>query len=701
LTYVVLALSYVFDTPVFEKPDEDTHFAYVRYVSQTGALPVQQVGSPAAWAQEGSQPPLYYALAAMVARSFDTSDFERLQAHNPYPSYAPYTPNNKNKLIIHDEKRPFNYRKSTAAAIALRMAGIVTGLITIGCAHVIALTLGVSRKVAGMAGLLIALNPMLLFITTSVSNDGIAIALSSVAVAYLVKLLSRRAITVQQAAICGLLIGLASLAKVSGLLLAPVALASLVFKRASPKTGLALTAAWLTTAGWWYARNLFLYGEITGTTTMAQIAGLAPISLREALGQFEAVRISYLALFGQVNIPINGITQYAFTVLLVVALASTVAATVTARNKLRQSLLQPQPEIVAWSAIVLHGALIFAAMTRWMMMTHASQGRLAFPAICGLSIAFVAALMRVPFAGPMLAYALIAIHACVALTAPLFVIAPAYAVKWDTQQPAGGTTQMLAPFAEISGVGFSPPVLKPGEAVQITIPMRALRRSRDDMTLFVVLFGRDGEVIASAHTYPGDGLYPTSAWTPGARWLETIRIDLPDTIVAPATLRAQISLRHTMTDERASGAQPLWQGSTVLPIQRADSDDRIATFGQALALKRARCTATGVCTLDMSTLRATTPNLSIFVHAVGPDGKVWSIADGPFLSGDYDSGRWGTNVPVTERRVLALPVAAAQDPVALHIGLYDPVTGVRLDAQDATGQPLPNNAAVIADAFKH
>ena len=67
LSFLALELAYDFATPAFEYPDEDYHFAYIRYLAAGHGLPVQGE-SPQRHAaeQEGSQPPLYYTLAAAL-----------------------------------------------------------------------------------------------------------------------------------------------------------------------------------------------------------------------------------------------------------------------------------------------------------------------------------------------------------------------------------------------------------------------------------------------------------------------------------------------------------------------------------------------------------------------------------------------------------------------------------------------------------
>ena len=76
--YLILATIYNVIVPPFEAPDEHNHFFYVKHLADGNSLPVQDPERIGPWAQEGSQPPLYYALAALLIRGIDTDDIDKL-----------------------------------------------------------------------------------------------------------------------------------------------------------------------------------------------------------------------------------------------------------------------------------------------------------------------------------------------------------------------------------------------------------------------------------------------------------------------------------------------------------------------------------------------------------------------------------------------------------------------------------------------
>jgi hypothetical protein len=64
LVYLVLALLHGVANPIFESSDEMWHIGMAVRLSRGEGLPIQRPGEETLWRQEGSQPPLYYALLA-------------------------------------------------------------------------------------------------------------------------------------------------------------------------------------------------------------------------------------------------------------------------------------------------------------------------------------------------------------------------------------------------------------------------------------------------------------------------------------------------------------------------------------------------------------------------------------------------------------------------------------------------------------
>ena len=127
LLFVILGVVYSLATPIFEASDELWHYPVVKHIADGRGLPVQQSGVEALWQQEGSQPPAYYALAALVTAWIDTDDLSEVRWLNPMANTGrPLAAGNKN-LIIHTEREAFPWRGSALAVHLIRFLSVLLG----------------------------------------------------------------------------------------------------------------------------------------------------------------------------------------------------------------------------------------------------------------------------------------------------------------------------------------------------------------------------------------------------------------------------------------------------------------------------------------------------------------------------------------------------------------------------------------------
>jgi hypothetical protein len=739
VAFSLLALLYCFSAPIFEKPDEDRHFSFARALAQGNGLPVQQPGVQTPWAQEGSQPPLYYALASLVVRAFDTSDYATQRQLNPAMVFNPDAIGNKNRLIITPEKRAFAYRDTTAAAVVLRLLGILPGLLAVWAVYHIALRVSASRPTALLAMAFTALNPMLLYITTSVSNDGLVIALSSLALLISVQLmldngLSQRAAFARVLAL-GALIALASMTKLSGAILLPIGLIAIAARALPQHAGkerltaqsimtMALQAGivlalWLLVCGWWFARNYTLYGEFTGTMRMAQMAGLRQLSLLQVLNEFPGFRMSYLALFGMFNITAGEGIYTAFNVLVILGLLGLGYASVRVLRRLKLAGWTSPLALRACAAALLaaHVMVTLAGIVQWTMISPASQGRLLFPAIAGISTLLAIGLRQYDplfaFLGTRLTSLVtplvLGLSGLLALLAPIAYIAPAYAPPLISQVPADvlPVTQQFAPWAELVAYRMTPANARPGDDVRVTAILRALGTPGDDYSLVVKLYGRDNALLTRFDTIPGGGLLPSKQWRAGELWQDQIKLTIPADARAPAVLKAQFELYSpgsgaiiTSTDGQGHPGAPLFDGATLLPPATARASSTLATFGDAGALNHLnvsplRPNQPFTVTLQWQAFAPTPGNDSVFVHLLDASGQVVAQHDGPPDGGNFPTSHWGGLAVFDDAHTLAIPADLAPGHYTLVVGIYDPQTGERIDVRNARGEQQPDRAIAL------
>lgn len=92
-------------------------------------------------------------------------------------------------------------------------------------------------------------------------------------------------------------------------------------------------------------------------------------------------------------------------------------------------------------------------------------------------------------------------------------------------------------------------------------------------------------------------------------------------------------------------------------------------------------------TLDVQSLRPIYQNLKLFVHLVGPDGRVWPQQDAMVGGISRQTGSWQSGETARQTVPVGLPPDAPPGVYAFEYGVYDPATGQRLPILDDAGRP--------------
>lgn len=529
IVYMLIALGYLSATPPFEASDELWHMGMVHHLSQTGELPVQQIGTETIWEQEGSQPPLYYAIAAVIARTVNSgtipgtaeSDFAQVTQPNPHvvagnPTYI----GNKN-LVLHPAQ-PYPLRGTILSVYLIRVFSICCGVVTLYAVFHVGRTIA-TPAVGLLAAALTAFNPMLLFISASVNNDNLVIALNSL-ILWLTVLLLRDGFTARRTVMLAVLIALAALTKLSGLVLLPiVALGALIRVWRGGKShsgtwrdlfrfGFTIAVAFLVIAAWWYVRNLTLYGELFGTRMMAAVAGARsePFTVQTLLSEFEGFRIAYWGWFGAVNIITTPLFYWGMDLLTLVSGIGLVIAVIRLRRT------PARFELVAVGLLLLTLTLGAGAVIVWTSQTYASQGRLLFPFIAGSSVLMATGLRSVLMTRLLTWIALPAL-ALAAIVIPFTVIAPSYAASTPLPSVPDWANPVYARYEDIELVGYriEERRYETDESVPVTVIWRVLRPSPHNYSLWLHAVSPTGDVLGKVDGYPDGGRWTTSTWNTG------------------------------------------------------------------------------------------------------------------------------------------------------------------------------------------
>jgi 4-amino-4-deoxy-L-arabinose transferase-like glycosyltransferase len=695
--FVILGLIYSIATPIFEASDEIFHYPVVQHIATTGQLPVQVVGQDTAWEQEGSQPPLYYGLVAALTVWINTDDLDERLWYNPHAKLGvPLDADNKN-MVIHTDAERWPWRGSALAVHLIRVVSVFLAAGSVALGYGLALQIAPGdRWLALLTAALMAFNPMFLFISASVNNDNLLILLST-ATLYLLARVLNAGLTRRRVIWLALVVALSTLTKLSGLTLLPlVGLVLLVHAlrtgqwRESILAGLGVAVACVAIAGWWYLRNLRLYGELTGLETMVAVAGprLEPVTLLELSREWQGFWLSYWGLFGAVNILADWVVYLIYNIIFVVGVGGLLLSTWrTVRTGERHDLLLP-------GLLLLQTLVVFAGLVRWTMLTLASQGRLMFPVLAGISgllalgwTAWFPAGRRhlVPW---VVGLAMFVIAAVI----PWRTLAPVYAAPSFVSAPPEDAIPVNVTYGEsleLVAIETFDAVVQPGGYLPVTLYWRANAPIHEDYSTFVHALGRDAIEVGKVDAYPGTGRQATSLMPPGIIVQDDHLIPLDETLDVPTGARVLVGVWHYPTQEhliltgpdggplenvivRAGSIVPSEPVTLEAPIaQEATLGDFARLIGYDLSQSDVSPGETVTVDLYWRGLGTTPTSLTVFVHLVNEAGETVAQADAPPLHGDYPTTAWQPNIDVVDPHALTLPDDLPPGEYTLLVGFYD------------------------------
>src|SRR5512136_2973837 len=224
IVFVMLSVTYSVVTPIFEASDELWHYPVVQYIATGHGLPVQTPPDrPGLWKHQASQPPLYYALAALLTSWVDTSDLTATLRPNPHGAIGVVTSDGNINMVAHDPAREsWPWRGPALAVHIARLLSVALSTITVYLTYRLGREAFPDRHdIALAAAAFTAFTPMFIFIGGSVNNDNLVIPLCALALLVMIRQ-SREAQGDERHLMLGWLalgvvIGLAALTKLSGM----------------------------------------------------------------------------------------------------------------------------------------------------------------------------------------------------------------------------------------------------------------------------------------------------------------------------------------------------------------------------------------------------------------------------------------------------------------------------------------------------
>lgn len=718
--FLVLALLYNVLTPIYETPDELQHAAFVAWLADGQGLPIVDLQDVGPWAQEGTQPPLYYWLVARLIGWLPHPPADDLAELNPFARIGdPLHPDNKNQVVHVVDQEGWPYPPRVLFVRVARFVSTLMGMATLVLIYRLGVVVFPRRPgiALGMMGL-VAFTPQFLFLSASINNDNLVILLSSAALVVLARWLARPGLPGWlPLAGMGALLGLAALAKFGGLLLWPLTGGALVFlawreKRLRwliPAGALVLGAA-LAISGWWFVRNYQLYGDLSGLEPHLAIMGTRKRvpSLAEALREFNGFRYSFWALFGWFNILVPEPFYWLMDGLTVLGLAGMARWVVRGRRRSPGAARPALVLLACWLGLVALGVV------RWTFSTPASQGRLLYPAlpaivlfmVVGWSEFFPERLWRSVGLGGL------GLWAAWAALCPALFIQPAYALPERVEAVEQVGFEPVAVHVTFDGccelLGYRLQAgqnAHAGDLIPLSLVWRVLEPVEGEYAVFVHATTADDEMVGQVDTFHGGGMYPIRQAEPGEVFADTVYVPISWQVEGPELVRFNVGVQGLNETTRlpaysAEGQKldAVFVGEVgVEPEQwpEPSTDGGIdAVFGQQIRLGGVELSATEVrpgdvltATLEWQALTQISEDFVGFVHLVGPDGEDVAQDDHLPLRGRYPTRLWQADTVLRDAYRLELPANMEPGTYRLLTGFYRPATSERLEAiAQATGE---------------
>lgn len=548
IAYVVLAVGYNVAQPPFEPSDERIQFGFVRHLVEARTLPVAEAGIESA----NHHPPAYFVPAALLAAAWPAPDLADYDGRlNAYARYRHWEPGFDNKnLYLHGPWDAWPWRDTALAVRITRLVSLACGLVVVTLTYQIGRALW-TEPVALLAGALVAFTPMFTALSGSLQND-MGAALVGALFLWTGVYYCQTGFTARQSVVWGVIVGLGAITKLTAGFLAPAAVMTILYvawrQRWPVGRGLqalailALSAS--AVAGWWYVRNVLLYGDLTAVNINLETFGGQP-TLAAGLASWPTMLpYAWSTFWSRIGMGDLGLPEWLYWALGGVTLAGL-------GGHWRRAYADG-PRLPVMLLILTGLALLMALLVYITLSPTGANGRYTYPALPAYMTSLAAGLMRwveggggralgsgrsaggrLPTARQTSAAALLSgLMLAFSAGVLVFYIAPAYGPPPALSALPAEATPLEAQLGLLARLhGYEVETPSP-ERVLLTLYWEPLSRSAQPYSMYVHLIDAQGVLIAQRDSHPGLGRAATTAWEPGRLFADPVQIILPEGVAA-------------------------------------------------------------------------------------------------------------------------------------------------------------------------
>jgi hypothetical protein len=389
--FLVLSTLYSFSVPIYEAQDEKPHFEFIRFIAKEARLPDFRRSEDANTAGiQSIQTPLYYLFQGALLRISGESDIDFAFEKNPIRSKA--TP----AIYYHNSKgERFPYQGKFRAFHLLRFTNIVVGILILLVVYkTVSLIVPAETCLPVAATGFVVLIPQFTYICATISNDAFSILFGSLTLYFLLRFVLSASMHLKEVLLISVSVSLAVLSKQMTLCLIPVCYVAVLVKgdvREKAKNLAAMTIVISLLAGWYYARNWLLFGDVLNLKTQMEEFSFLLVE-RKTLAQFFGVYFpsyfvprfikSFWGSFGYTTVWMGWSTYLFYSVVAGAGLISCATGILDPDFRSRFSKEQK----IGLALLVLSAAMLLAQILAFNFTLSQPQGRYGFSALCCLAI---------------------------------------------------------------------------------------------------------------------------------------------------------------------------------------------------------------------------------------------------------------------------------------------------------------------------
>lgn len=261
-------------TPIFEAADESTYYQQVYWLAHEKRLP--NLNFPPEQAGVMSYPPTYYLPLIPILLIFNAPsiyDPLSIQLRADHRVGLRQSVFNFFEHSVAESKLRWNHQQW--AVHLMRLIANIWGLGTVVLVYLTAKEFFRDKNKAILAAMFVGFNPMFAHVNSTIIVVNLLIVLASLTWYWLIKW---KQLTFTKAVVLGVVIGLVTITKVTGLLLLPIALFKL--RQQIKWLGVMLVGFGLI-SGWWFIRNLILYGSLLATNKVIATTGTRALMVQQ------------------------------------------------------------------------------------------------------------------------------------------------------------------------------------------------------------------------------------------------------------------------------------------------------------------------------------------------------------------------------------------------------------------------------------